>query len=196
MRPAEQPGGGLDVAVAIAARTSELRTGPAVELERRHDDDLEAARPAELRECLGRPGALEAERGVGRHQEARDRRAFRDLADERLVRRLAQPHVEVDDDGRGHAGLGQPRHALVRVAQERRRRAGEDLVRVVVERDHGRPGAARGGLAHEVLEEVDVAQVEPVEHADDDEQRLVGRGQAREAAGVSIVTPRPSPGAR
>ena len=85
-------GGGRDVAGGDRGADVGAADGPAVELERRDHDDLEPARPAELRERLRRPGALEAERGIGRHEEAGDRRALRDLAHERLVRRLAQPH--------------------------------------------------------------------------------------------------------
>src|SRR5829696_9013042 len=54
---------------------------------------------------------------------------------------------------------------------------------MVVERDDGRSCAPHRRLAHEMLEEIDVAQVKPVEDADDDEQRVVGRRQASQAPG-------------
>ena len=72
------------------------------------------------------------------------RRAVGDRGHERVVGRLAQPLVEVDDDRRVDAGRREPREPLVGVAQEGRRGAGEHLVGVVVERDHHRPGVAAG----------------------------------------------------
>ena len=42
---------------------------------------------------------------------------------------------------------------------------------MVVEGDHGRLRRAGARFGHQPLEEVGVAEVHPVEHADDDEQR-------------------------
>ena len=50
--------------------------------------------------------------------------------DERVVGRPAHGVVEVLDDGDLHAGRGQPLEALIRVDQQRWRRAGQDLVRM------------------------------------------------------------------
>ena len=89
----------------------------------------------------------------------------------------------MDDDGRVHAGRRKALEALVRVAQQGRRGPREDLVGVVVEGDDHRPRLAPGGLAHEVLQQVCVAQVQPVEHAHHDERRLVRAREVIEAAG-------------
>ncbi len=70
-----------------------------------------------------------------------------------------------------HAGGVEPLKALLGVDQQRRRAAGQDRVGVVVERDHGRCGPAPAGLGDEVLEQVAMAEVEPVEDADHDEDR-------------------------
>ena len=70
-----------------------------------------------------------------------------------------------------HAGRVEPLEPLVGVDQQRRRAPGQDLVGVVVEGDDGRRGAAAAGLGDEVLEQVAMAEVEPVEDADDDEDR-------------------------
>ena len=78
-----------------------------------------------------------------------------------------------------HAGRGQTLEALVRVDQQRRRRAGQHLVRMGIERDDGRTRGSRLGLADQVLQQVGVAAMEPVEHADDREDRAVLGPQAR-----------------
>ena len=63
--------------------------------------------------------------------------------------------------------------ALGRMEQERRRRTADDFVGMVVERDHRWPSVAFGRLPREVVQQVGVPAVEPVEHADDDEQPAV-----------------------
>ncbi|GAC1669356.1 MAG: hypothetical protein NVS9B8_12140 [Candidatus Limnocylindrales bacterium] len=65
--------------------------------------------------------------------------------------------------------------ALGGVHQERWRVAEEDGVGVGVERDDGRSGGAGAGLSDEVLEQVRVAAVKAVEHADRDEEGAIGR---------------------
>ena len=131
---------------AIADRICELLTGAPVHLERGHDDDLEPARGAQLGERLGRPRPLVAERRVRRHQEAVEGHPRGEPADERVVWRLAQAAVEVDDHGRLDARGLEPLDPLVRVAQDRRRAAGEHLVGMVVEGDDDGPGTAATGL--------------------------------------------------
>ena len=83
------------------------------------------------------------------------------------------PHrlVEGLDDGHLDAGGRQPLQPLLRVDEQRRRGAHQDLVGVMVEGDDRRACAARRRLRHQVLEEVGVAEVEPVEDADDHEHR-------------------------
>ena len=65
--------------------------------------------------------------------------------------------------------------ALGRMEQERRRRSADDLVGMVVEGDHRGASVAFGCLAREVVQQVGVPAVDPVEHADDDEQSCRGR---------------------
>ena len=57
-----------------------------------------------------------------------------------------------------------------RMQQERRGRALDHLVGMVVERDHGRTSRAAGRLGPQVLQQIGVATMEPIEHADHDEQ--------------------------
>ena len=95
--------------------------------------------------------------------------------DERVVGRLAQRLVEVLDDRDRDAGRGEALEALVRVEQERRRRARRTSSgwwsNVMTAGRAPRCAASRD----EVLEQVGVAAVEPVEHADDHEQPAVAR---------------------
>ena len=76
---------------------------------------------------------------------------------------------------------GEEIQALVRMEQERRRRAADDFVGVVVERDHRGPSAALGRLPREVLQQVGMPAVEPVEHPDDHEQPAVARVERLDA---------------
>ena len=72
---------------------------PAVERERRDDDDIEPVALAERGEGVGRPATLEPERRVGGHEEAAAARPAPDPLDEGVVGRLPQGLVEVLDDG-------------------------------------------------------------------------------------------------
>ena len=92
--------------------------------------------------------------------------------------RLPQRLVEMLDDRHLDARGGQPFEPFAGVEQERRGGAPQDLVRVVIEGDDRRLGAARPGLGDEMLEEVGVAEVHPVEHADDDEDRDRASGRS------------------
>ena len=107
--------------------------------------------------------------GVIRKPLRRDPRA--DPLDEDVVRRRAQRGIEVLDDGHLDAGRLESLEPLDRVEQERRRLPDEDLVGMMVEGDDGRSRGAGRGLADQVPEQVGVAEVEAVEHADDDEDR-------------------------
>jgi len=69
-----------------------------------------------------------------------------------------------------HAGSSQSLEALLRVQEERRRHAPQDLVRVSVERDHRRPGVPLCGFMSEVADQVHVAPMKAVEDPDDHEQ--------------------------
>ena len=73
------------------------------------------------------------------------------------------------------------REPLGRQEQQWRRRAPDDLVGVVVERDHGGASATVGRLATKVTEQVRVSAMEPVEHADHDEQSTMCGGQPVDA---------------
>ena len=81
--------------------------------------------------------------------------------------------IEVLDDGHIDAGVGQPCHPLIGMEQQRWRRAGQDLVGMVVERDDARVRLPLKGLADEVVQQVDVPLVQAVEDADDREDRAV-----------------------
>ena len=74
------------------------------------------------------------------------------------------------DDRDLDAGRLEQVEALPGVTQQWRRRARDDLVGVVVEGEDGRPGRATLRLAHELLQEVAVSEVEAIEDADHDEQ--------------------------
>ena len=96
-----------------------------------------------------------------------------------VVLRRPERGVEVLDDDDLDAGRAEQPEPLLGVEQERRRRAEDHLVGVGVERDDGRAGVVRLGLQVEVAEQVLVAAVEAVEHADDGEDRPVVRCPAR-----------------
>ena len=130
------------------------------------------SRPSAV-EGVGRPPPLEAERRVRGHQQAGERRAGLDRGHERVIGRSADGVVEVLDDGDRDPGVRQALQALVRMHQQRRRRPRQHLVGMGVERDDGRIGRADLGFADEVLEEVGVAAVQAIEHADDREDRPV-----------------------
>ena len=112
---------------------------------------------------------------IGGHEEAVDRRPLGDRPDEGVVLRPAERIVEVDDDRHPHARGGQPFQPLGRIAQERRGGTHEDLVRVVIERDDGWRGTPAGRLMPQVLEEIGVASMDPVEHPHDEEQATMFR---------------------
>ena len=135
------------------------------------------ARP-ELREGGRGALALVPERGIRRHQQPGERCPRADLVDERVVGRPANRFVEVLDDGHGHALRRESLEALVRIEQERRRGPGQDLVRMVVERDDRRPGVPDARLHPKVLEQVPMATMQAIEHADDGEDRAVRGPQA------------------
>ena len=86
-----------------------------------------------------------------------------------VVGSLPQRLVEVLDDRDLDARGGESFEPFAGVEQEGRRGAPQDLVRMVIEGDDGRPGVARPSLGDEMLEEVRVAEMHPVEHADDHE---------------------------
>ena len=122
-RPAEQRAAAAQVAGRDRGPDRRAADRPAVEVERRDDDDVEPVARPELGQRGRRPAPLEAERRVGRHEEPAQRDARADPLDERVVRRLAQRRVEVLDDRDRDAGRRQPLEPLRRVEQERRRAA-------------------------------------------------------------------------
>ncbi len=126
---------------AIAARISLLRTARPSSVKGCDDDDIEAVRLAERPDGIRCPAPLEAERRIGRHEQAGELRSRPDGVDERVVRRPADGVVEVLDDRHLDTGRGQPLETLVRVEEQGRRGAGEDLVRVCVEGDDAGPGS-------------------------------------------------------
>ena len=132
--------------------------GAPVERERRDDHDVKAVTPSELGERLGRAASLEPERRIGGHEEAREVHPRADRAHERVVGRAAHRLVEVLDDRDGDAGGLEEVQALGRMEQERRRRAADDFVGMVVERDHRRASVALGGLPRELVQEVRVSR--------------------------------------
>ena len=101
-----------------------------------------------------------------------------DRGDERVVWRPSHGVVEMLDDGDPHARRGQPLEALIRVDQQRRRRPGQDLIRMRIECDHGRTGRSCLGPPDQVLQQVGMAAMETIEHADDREDRAVLRAKA------------------
>ena len=78
-------------------------------------------------------------------------------------------------------GRLEPLEPLAGIEQEGRRRPHQDLVGMVVEGDDRRPGAARRGFGHEMLEQVRVPEMHPVEDADDDEDRAELRAKLVDA---------------
>ena len=104
-----------------------------------------------------------------------------DARDEGVVGRPAQRLVEVLHDRDGDAVALEPGQPLLRVAQEGRRGAGQDLVRVVVEGQDGRSGVQPDRGPPQLAEQVEVAAVEPVEDADGHEERPVSRPQGVDA---------------
>ena len=117
-----------------------------VDRERRHDDHLEPVPRPERGEGDRRPASLEAERGVGRHQEAGERQAGPDPFHEGVIRCPPQGVVEMLDDRDRQPGRLEPFESFLRIEEQGRRRAAQDLVGMMVERDHGRRRTARGGL--------------------------------------------------
>jgi hypothetical protein len=81
------------------------------------------------------------------------------------------PRAHRPRGARGAQGEPWQLEALLRVEEEGRRGPAQDLVGMMIERDHGRPRSPPGSLGHEVVEEVGVAQVHAVEDADDHEGR-------------------------
>ena len=147
--------------------------GPSLEVERRDDDHVESVACAQGRKRIWRAAPFVSERGVGCHQETAKLDARADPLDEDVVRRPAQQLVEMLHNGDRHARAGQALQALDRVQQQRRGVPGQHLVGVVVEGDDGRSGVARRGTLDQLLEQVVVAQVEPVKHAHHDEDRTM-----------------------
>ena len=78
--------------------------------------------------------------------------------DELVVLGRAESRVEVLDDDDLDAGLAEHPEPLGRVEEERRRGADENLVRVRIERDDGRPSAALAGLLEEPAEQVPMTE--------------------------------------
>ena len=167
----QQAAGGLEVPRRDGGADLGAADGLPVERERRRHDDIEPVALAEGGQRLGRAPPLEAERGVRGHQEAGELDARTDPLDELAVRGPTQRFVEVLDDGHRHAGRFEAHEPLVGVDEEWRRSPGQDLVRVVVEGDDGRLCATGRRLVDQPMEQIEMAEVEPIEHADDDEGR-------------------------
>ena len=93
------------------------------------------------------------------------------------------------DHGHLDARLGEADEPLVRIHEDRRRRAEQDLLRVCVERDYRGARAAVRCLVPKPPQQIFVAAVEAVEHPHDDEQRAVIRAKRIEPcdqAGVGL----------
>ena len=65
--------------------------------------------------------------------------------------------------------------------QQRRRRPGQHLVRVVIEGDDRGPGVTRAASLTRCSKEVGVPEVQAIEDADDGEDRAVRRAQPSDA---------------
>ena len=162
----------------MAERMSELRTdrppssnGGATT---RSNPSPLAQRPNRLR----RPPSVVAEGRVGCHEQAGEPCPRRDPVDELVILGRAQSRVEMLDDDDLDAGLAEHPEPFGWVEEEWRRGADENLVRVGIKRDDGRPGTATPGLLDEPAEQIAMTEVNPVEHADDGEQRAVLVAQA------------------
>src|SRR5690349_10121336 len=169
--------------VAARDRTPDVAAadGGAIDLEGLDDDEVETLAIAELANGFRRPASLVPERGVGGHEKPREVRSATYRGEEIVVGRVAHRVIEVLDDRDVDAGVGQASDPLVGMEQERRSGTREDLVRMVVEGDHAGMRAAGQGFTDQVVQEVDVALVQPVEDADDREDRPVLEAQPLDA---------------
>ena len=130
---------------AIASRMTRLRTGRPSSANGGTTTTSNPVSAPELGERGRGPAPVVAERGVGGHEEARQADPLGDPADEDVVLGHPERRVEVLDDGHLDPGRREPGEPLLGIEQERRRVAQDDLVRVGVERDHGRPRGVRCG---------------------------------------------------
>ena len=112
-RPPKEPARRVEVAGRDGVADLRAAHRPPAQVERRHRDDLEPVARTKLGERVRRAAPLEAEGGVGRHQEPGQRRARPDPPDERVVGGVAQRVVEVLDDRDLDAGGLEPLESLV-----------------------------------------------------------------------------------
>ena len=166
------------VEVAGRDRLADRRAAdlPAIEVERRDDDDIEAVALPELGQRGRRPAALEPERRVGRHQEAGQRDPRPDPLDERVVRASARSASSkcwttvTATPAASSRSSRSPGSSRSGGALPIRTSSGWWSKVMTVGR-----ASARRGLRDEVLEQVGVAEVQAVEDADDDEDRAERR---------------------
>ena len=144
VRPAQQPRGGVEVPRRRSPPDLGAADGAPVHLERRHDDDVEAAtgRPAPRAPRASPPaGSRTRRRASSGSRPGGVRAAIRSTNASYGVSRRAGRSGR-----RPSCRRRRPRAASSRssgIAQDRRGAAGEHLVRVVVERDDDRARAAR-----------------------------------------------------
>ncbi len=155
--------------------------GRTIDLEGVDHDEIEALTLPEVPDRLGRAAALVAERCIGRHEQPGEVRPATDRREEIVVRRMPDRVIEVLDHRDVDAGIGQASEAFVGLEQERRGGARQDLVRMVVEGDDAWVRITGERLADEVIEQVDVSLVEPIEHTDNGEDRAVFGAQPIDA---------------
>lgn len=119
-----------------------------------------------------RPGcpALVPKGSVGGHQEAGQLEPAGDCGHEIGVGRHPDGRIEMLDDHDLDPGSPETDEPFGRVTEDRRRSTDEDLIGVVIERDHGGPGAMARGRGAQAGQQERMAAMEPIERPDDEEE--------------------------
>ncbi len=166
MRSAEELPGSGQIPGGDAA--TDLRASDLLPVgkERRDELDRETLPLAQRSERLRGAAALEPESGIWGHDEAGQVDPLADGRHERFVWGDSKSVVEMLHDRDLDAGGLQADEALVRIAQQRRREALDQLLRMGVERDDRGSRAGVPGSPTQLAEKIQVTAVEAVEDTD------------------------------